>query len=102
MNEWSHGLLCAGNACCAPSRLVCGKIRGSVRLVDVPCALTGGDAWPSMDSSRNMSYQDLLDGIHKLSAAGFPRTDSEAIFQVRGKGATQREECRADGLSVRG
>ena len=30
---------------------------------------------------RGLSFDDLMDGIHKLSAAGFPRNDSESLFQ---------------------
>lgn len=30
---------------------------------------------------RGFSFDDLMDGIHKLTSAGFPRNDSEALFQ---------------------
>ena len=30
---------------------------------------------------RGLSFDDLMDGIHKLTSAGFPRNDSEALFQ---------------------
>ena len=36
---------------------------------------------PAGQMERGLSFDDLMDGIHKLSAAGFPRNDSESLFQ---------------------
>ena len=30
---------------------------------------------------RGISFEDLMDGIQKLTSSGFPRNDSEALFQ---------------------
>ena len=47
---------------------------------------TLGVATPKLPMERppmegGLSFDDLMDGIHKLTSAGFPRNDSEALFQ---------------------